>query len=66
MRQVLERDGVDAIDYAAVVDPLTLLPIRELRSPGAAEPGDRSMPAAVALIAARVSGTRLLDNRILR
>jgi pantoate--beta-alanine ligase len=66
MRQVLERDGVDAIDYAAVVDPLTLLPIRELRSPGAAEPGDRSMPAAVALIAARISGTRLLDNRILR
>lgn len=66
MREVLERDGVDAIDYAAVVDPLTLLPIRELRPPDATEFGDRSMPAAVALIAARVSGTRLLDNRILR
>lgn len=43
--------GVDSVDYAKVVDFATLQPINQL--------DDR----AVALIAARVGSTRLLDNR---
>lgn len=46
--------GVDKIDYAVVVDAQTLAPISEL---------DRS---AVALIAAFVGNTRLIDNRELQ
>ncbi|TWU02739.1 pantoate--beta-alanine ligase [Stieleria varia] len=57
MRRVLlgsaETAGVDKIDYATVVDARTLCPIDQLRSP------------AIALIAAYVGQTRLIDNRIL-
>ncbi len=45
-----QQSGVDSIDYAVVVDAETLLPISSL---------DRD---AVALIAARVGTTRLIDN----
>lgn len=55
MRAALLADGpehgVDSVDYAKIVDFLTLEPINQL--------DDR----AVALIAARVGSTRLLDNR---
>ncbi|MCA9137569.1 MAG: pantoate--beta-alanine ligase [Planctomycetales bacterium] len=57
MRSILSGDdqnnGVDSIDYAAVVDSKTLQPISDLDQP------------AVALIAARVGSTRLIDNRVL-
>ncbi len=43
--------GVDKIDYAVVVDAQTLAPISQLDRP------------AVALIAALVGSTRLIDNR---
>lgn len=43
--------GVDKIDYAVLVDAQTLAPIAELDSP------------AVALVAARIGNTRLIDNR---
>lgn len=33
MRQVLDEAGLDAIDYAEVVDPVTLQPLTELLSP---------------------------------
>ena len=46
--------GVDKIDYAVVVDAETFAPITELNRP------------AVALIAARVGSTRLIDNRLVR
>lgn len=46
--------GVDKIDYAVVVDAETFAPISELDRP------------AVALIAARVGSTRLIDNRLVR
>lgn len=69
MRRVLGDGGVDAIDYATVVDPLTLLPL----VPPAGQLGDSPRSAggeqsaepanAVALIAAHVAGTRLIDNR---
>lgn len=45
--------GVDAVDYATVVDAETLAPIERIERP------------AVALIAAWVDQTRLLDNRLL-
>jgi pantoate--beta-alanine ligase len=69
MRSVLVSSGVDSIDYAAVVDPETLLPLVEplplIGADGLQPPaGDRS-PVAVCLIAARVAGTRLIDNRLL-
>jgi pantoate--beta-alanine ligase len=48
-----ESVGVDKIDYAVVVDADTLSPIAKLDRPG------------VALIAAFIGGTRLIDNRIL-
>lgn len=55
MRSALLADGpqtgVDSVDYAKVVDPMTLEPITEIEH------------EAVALIAARVGPTRLLDNR---
>lgn len=64
MVEVLRRVGVDSIDYAVVVDPLTLspfsAPLPEARH------GSEAEPVAVALITARVAGTRLLDNRLLR
>jgi pantoate--beta-alanine ligase len=50
VRQVLREAGITQIDYIAVVDPESLEPVAELDGP------------AVALIAARVGGTRLIDN----
>lgn len=47
------EQGVDSIDYAKLVDAQTLQPIRQL--------DDR----AVALIAAKVGSTRLIDNRLI-
>ena len=46
----LRHQGVDSLDYAVVVDSETLGPIEQLNRP------------AVALIAARVGQTRLIDN----
>jgi len=52
MRQILvQGDGVDQIDYATIVSDQTLIPLHQLDRP------------AVALIAARVGKTRLIDNR---
>ena len=45
--------GVDKVDYAVIVDAETLVPIMELDRP------------AVALIAAHVGSTRLIDNLVL-
>ena len=47
--QPIQR-GVDSLDYAVVVDSETLEPIEKLNRP------------AVALVAARVGQTRLIDN----
>jgi len=49
-----QPDGVDRVDYAVVVDADSLQPITEIK--------DR----AVALVAARVGKTRLIDNVVLR
>ena len=46
-----ERDGV-ALDYLAIVDPDTLLPV------------DRALPGTLIAIAAQVGKTRLIDNMI--
>jgi pantoate--beta-alanine ligase len=69
MRRVLEQTPVDSIDYAAIVDPVTLLSLQSplppaVRPSGPTQPVDRQ-PIAVALIAAHISGTRLIDNRLL-
>ncbi len=53
MKTILEKSGVSQIDYARVVDAATLETIALLRSP------------SVALIAARIGNTRLIDNKIL-
>jgi pantoate--beta-alanine ligase len=53
MQELLEAAPVDRLDYAAVVDPETLLPVETI---------DRG---AVALIAAVVGTTRLIDNVVL-
>jgi pantoate--beta-alanine ligase len=53
MRSVLHQAGVSQIDYARVVDADTLEGLTTLNAP------------SVALIAARVGSTRLIDNRIL-
>lgn len=53
MRKELESGPVDSIDYAVIVDCDSLEPISTIH--------DR----AVALIAARLGNTRLIDNRIL-
>lgn len=45
--------GVDVIDYAKVVDSVTLRPIKQIED------------QAIALIAAKVGSTRLIDNRLL-
>ena len=61
MRNTLDRAGIDRIDYATVVDPVTLQPF--------AQPISDTLPAAdpvaVALIAAHVGNTRLIDNQLL-
>lgn len=58
MRGVLDGNadnpGVDAVDYAVVVSPRTLRPVQT------------SDDGAIALVAARVGQTRLIDNRLLR
>ncbi len=51
MRSVLELAGITRIDYVALVDPLSLTDIDPVRDD------------TVALIAAFVGGTRLIDNR---
>lgn len=53
MRATLRAAGVESIDYATVVDAKTLAAI------------DRIESTAVALIAARIGTTRLIDNAIL-
>jgi pantoate--beta-alanine ligase len=50
MQQRLLEGGVDRIDYAALADPATLQPVTRVHSP------------VVALIAAMVGQTRLIDN----
>ena len=50
MRQILSDAGITRIDYVALVDPETLKPVDTLRGP------------LVALIAAYVGNTRLIDN----
>lgn len=52
-REVLGRDPDIVVDYLAVVDPETLAPSSEAR------------PQDVALVAARVGTTRLIDNIVL-
>jgi len=54
MQQVLMDAKMDAIDYAAVVHPDTM------------EPLERIEEEAVAILAARVGTTRLIDNLVLR
>jgi pantoate--beta-alanine ligase len=49
----MTKAGVDAIDYAVIVDAETLSPVSSLERP------------AVALIAARVGTTRLIDNELI-
>jgi pantoate--beta-alanine ligase len=51
MQEILAAAAVE-LDYAAIVDPETLEPI------------DEAQPGSVALVAARVGRTRLIDNRI--
>ncbi|HEY2413959.1 MAG TPA: pantoate--beta-alanine ligase [Pirellulaceae bacterium] len=53
MKETLRTAGIEKLDYAAVADPNTLAELSTI---------DRS---AVALIAAHVGNTRLIDNRIL-
>lgn len=53
MRQMLARSDIREIDYVAVADPETLQPV------------DRIYGPVVALVAARVGTTRLIDNRVL-
>ncbi len=53
MRKVLDAAPVE-VDYTALVHPDTLAPV------------DRVRPGDVALVAARVGATRLIDNTILR
>lgn len=54
MQEELYRSGVDSIDYARVVDSVDLSTIEQVES------------SAVALIAARVGATRLIDNLVLQ
>ena len=50
MIRLLNAAPVDKIEYVAIVDPVTLQPL------------ERIVPGAMALIAAFVGGTRLIDN----
>jgi len=53
MRERFAQAGVDRIDYIALADPETLAPVTEIHG------------RTVALIAAHVGTTRLIDNRII-
>jgi pantoate--beta-alanine ligase len=53
MRQMLIDGGVERIDYAVVADPRTLETVDPIRVP------------VVALVAAHVGSTRLIDNRVI-
>lgn len=61
MRDTLHQAGIDRIDYAAVVNPVTLQPFEQLIS----DAFPAADPVAVALIAAHVGSTRLIDNQLL-
>ncbi len=50
MREELTKAPVDSIDYAAIVDPATMEPLTQVDD------------SAVAIIAAKVGSTRLIDN----
>jgi len=54
MCEVLLDEGQAQIEYVALVDPDTLLPVEQVTA------------ATLALIAARIDDTRLIDNAILR
>jgi pantoate--beta-alanine ligase len=53
MQAIFAAAGIRDIDYISLADPQTLAPVTEIRGP------------VVALIAARVGGTRLIDNRVI-
>ena len=53
MRKLLVDGGIERIDYVALADPETLVEVSEIKS------------RTVALIAAYVGSTRLIDNQIL-
>jgi pantoate--beta-alanine ligase len=53
MQAIFAAAGIRDIDYISLADPQTLAPVTEIRDP------------VVALIAARVGGTRLIDNRVI-
>ena len=53
MREVLQAAAPIEIDYVALADPDTLQPVAEVAGP------------TVALLAARIEGTRLIDNTLL-
>ena len=53
MRRILAEAGIEKVDYVAIADRETLQPVEELA-------GD-----AVALIAAHVGQTRLIDNMLM-
>lgn len=53
MRDLFDRAGITDIDYIALADPDTLQPIEKIQ------------PPVVALIAARIGTTRLIDNRLI-
>ncbi|MCE9529312.1 MAG: pantoate--beta-alanine ligase [Planctomycetales bacterium] len=53
MQDVLERAGIERVDYATIADPETLAEMTQLENP------------AVVLIAAFVGTTRLIDNCLL-
>ena len=52
-RQLFAEARVDRIDYIALADPETMAPVDEIRHP------------TLAVIAAYVGKTRLIDNRLI-
>jgi pantothenate synthetase len=50
MRELFEQADISRIDYVALADPDTLEPVRQLQA------------STVALVAAYVGDTRLIDN----
>ena len=53
IRELLTAAPVDHIDYVAIADPRTLEPVEQI------------VPDTMALIAAHIGGTRLIDNAVL-